>query len=145
MTNHKHSQKGFSLIELLVVMAIMAALIAVIAPNFLGRADEARVTAAKADFAQIETALSMYRLDNSRYPTSAQGLKALVEKTTTAPVPRKFKDGGYLSAMPIDPWGTPYGYVSPGQDDRKYDLYSYGADGVQGGEGIDADIMAGQP
>ncbi len=140
--NTRSKQNGFSLIELLVVMAIMAALVAVIAPNFLGRADEAKIAATKSSFKQIETALSMYRLDNSRYPTSAQGLEALVTKSTVAPVPRKFRAEGYLPEVPVDPWGTPYVYIAPGKEGRKYDLYSYGADGVAGGEGLDADIYA---
>jgi len=133
---------GFSLIELLVVIAIMAALAAVVAPNVLGRAHEAKVVATVNSMKGIESALIQYKLDNSKFPSSAQGLDALIEKTTIAPIPRKFQKGGYLSDQPLDAWQNPFVYIAPGRDGRPYDLYSYGADGIQGGEDEDADILA---
>jgi len=133
---------GFSLIELLVVIAIMAALAAVVAPNVLGRAHEAKVVATVNSMKGIESALIQYKLDNAKFPTSAQGLDALIRKTSIAPVPRKFQKGGYLSNEPLDAWQNPFVYISPGRDGRPYDLYSYGADGVQGGEDEDADVLA---
>lgn len=132
--------KGFSLIEVIVVLVIITLLASIIAPNILGRADDARVGKARADFASIEAALSMYRLDNYNYPSSEQGLRALVEKPTMQPVPANWRADGYLSEQPIDPWGRPYLYLHPGRDGRPFDLFTYGADGVQGGEGPDADI-----
>lgn len=134
---NKHS-KGFSLIEILVVLVIMGLLVSIIAPNVLGRADEARVQKVFADFSAIETALRLYRLDNYAYPSSEQGLRALQERPTLAPVPANWRSGGYLESLPIDPWGNPYLYLSPGQQ-GDYDIFSYGADGVRGGESQNAD------
>lgn len=131
---------GFSLIEIMVVLVILTLLASVVAPNLLGRADEARVSKARADFAAIESALALYRLDNYNYPTSEQGLMALVEKPTMAPEPANWREEGYLEEAPVDPWGNEYLYLRPGQDGRKFDIFSYGADGVQGGDGVDADI-----
>ncbi|MDO8908588.1 MAG: type II secretion system major pseudopilin GspG [Pseudohongiella sp.] len=136
--NHSR-HKGFSLIEILVVLVIMGLLISIIAPNVLGRADEARVQKVFADFSAIETGLRMYRLDNFSYPSSEQGLRALVERPTLSPVPANWKSGGYLESLPTDPWGNPYLYLSPGQQGA-YDIFSYGADGVRGGEGQNADL-----
>ena len=133
----RHS--GFSLVEILVVLVIMGLLISVVAPTVLNRADEARVQKVHADFKAIETALKIYRLDNYVYPTTEQGLAALVEPSTLEPEPRNFKEGGYLSEMPIDPWGRPYLYLSPGEH-GEVDLYSLGADGLSGGEGQNADV-----
>ena len=133
------SQAGFSLVEILVVLVIMGLLISVVAPTVLNRADEARVQKAQADFKAIETALKIYRLDNYVYPTTEQGLQALVEPSTLEPEPRNFKQGGYLPELPIDPWGRPYLYLSPGET-GEVDLYSLGADGISGGEGQNADI-----
>lgn len=130
---------GFSLVEILVVLVIMGLLIAVVAPNVLDRADEARVQKVEADFKNIETALKLYRLDNYTYPTTEQGLEALVEESSLDPVPRNFKKGGYLPELPIDPWGRPYLYLSPGEN-GEVDLYSLGADGLSGGEDQNADI-----
>ncbi|TFH71690.1 type II secretion system protein GspG [Gammaproteobacteria bacterium LSUCC0112] len=130
--------KGFSLIEILVVLVIMGLLVSIIAPNVLGRADEARVQKVFADFSAIETALRLYRLDNYAYPSSEQGLSALQERPTLAPVPANWRTGGYLEDLPIDPWGNPYLYLSPGQQ-GDYDIFSYGADGVRGGEGQNTD------
>ncbi len=137
---NKRITRGFSLIEVLVVLVILTLLASVVAPNILGRADEARVSKVHADFKNIESALKMYRLDNSRYPTTEQGLVALVKKPTIAPIPRKWRDEGYLLDVPVDPWGTPYVYLRPGREGRTFDIYSLGADGVQGGEDLDADI-----
>lgn len=130
---------GFSLVEILVVLVIMGLLISVVAPTVLNRADEARVQKVHADFKAIETALKIYRLDNYVYPTTEQGLEALVEASTLEPEPRNFKKGGYLGEVPLDPWGRPYLYLSPGEN-GEIDLYSLGADGLSGGEDQNADI-----
>jgi general secretion pathway protein G len=130
---------GFSLVEILVVLVIMGLLISVVAPTVLNRADEARVSKVLADFKNIETALKIYRLDNYVYPTTEQGLEALVEASTLEPEPRNFKEGGYLEDIPLDPWGRPYLYMSPGEH-GEVDLYSLGADGLAGGEDQSVDI-----
>lgn len=130
---------GFSLVEILVVLVIMGLLISVVAPTVLNRADDARVQKVQADFKAIETALKIYRLDNYTYPTTEQGLAALVEPSTLAPEPRNFKQGGYLAEVPRDPWGRPYLYLSPGEH-GEVDIYTLGADGLSGGEGQNADI-----
>jgi general secretion pathway protein G len=130
---------GFSLVEILVVLVIMGLLISVVAPTVLNRADEARVGKVLADFKNIETALKIYRLDNFAYPTTEQGLEALVEASTLDPEPRNFKEGGYLEEVPLDPWGRPYLYVSPGEH-GDVDIYSLGADGLTGGEDQSLDI-----
>jgi general secretion pathway protein G len=132
-------QGGFSLVEILVVLVIMGLLISVVAPTVLNRADDARVQKVHADFKAIETALKIYRLDNYVYPTTEQGLEALVERSTLDPEPRNFKEGGYLSELPLDPWGRPYLYLSPGER-GEVDLYSLGADGLSGGDGQNADV-----
>ena len=132
-------QSGFSLIEILVVLVIMGLLISVVAPTVLNSADDARIQKAQADFKSIETALKIYRLDNYVYPTTEQGLNALVEPSTLAPEPRNFKRGGYLSELPVDPWGREYLYLSPGEH-GEVDIYTLGADGLPGGEGQAADI-----
>lgn len=132
-------QGGFSLVEILVVLVIMGLLISVVAPTVLNQADEARVQKVYADFKAIETALKIYRLDNYVYPTSEQGLEALVEPSTLDPEPRNFKKGGYLPEVPVDPWGRPYLYLSPGEN-GEFDLYSLGADGLSGGEDQNADL-----
>jgi general secretion pathway protein G len=132
-------QRGFSLVEILVVLVIMGLLISIVAPTVLNRADEARVQKVYADFKAIETALKIYRLDNYVYPTTEQGLEALVEASSLDPEPRNFKAGGYLQQVPLDPWGRPYLYLSPGEN-SEIDIYSLGADGVAGGEDQNADI-----
>ncbi|MAL96005.1 MAG: type II secretion system protein GspG [Haliea sp.] len=132
-------QGGFSLVEILVVLVIMGLLISVVAPTVLNRADEARVQKVYADFKAIETALKIYRLDNYTYPTTEQGLQALVEPSGLEPQPRNFKTGGYLAEVPVDPWGRPYLYLSPGEQ-GEVDIYTLGADGLSGGEGQNADI-----
>lgn len=133
------AQAGFSLVEILVVLVIMGLLISIVAPTVLNRADEARVQKAQADFKAIETALKIYRLDNYVYPSSEQGLEALVSPSSIDPQPRNFKDGGYLAELPLDPWGRPYLYLSPGEN-GEVDIYTLGADGLSGGEGQNADI-----
>ncbi len=133
------TQKGFSLIEIMVVVLIIGLLASIAAPLVLDKADEARVQKARADFKNIQTALKLYRLDNFVYPTSEQGLEALVDKPTLEPIPSKWKKSGYLEELPQDPWGRPYLYLSPGEQ-GDYDLYTLGADGVQGGEGQNADL-----
>ena len=135
----RRSNAGFSLVEILVVLVIMGLLISVVAPTVLNRADEARVQKAQADFKAIETALKIYRLDNYVYPTTEQGLEALVEASTLDPEPRNFKKGGYLEELPVDPWGRPYLYLSPGEQ-KEVDIYTLGADGVSGGEEQNADV-----
>jgi len=135
----QRSNAGFSLVEILVVLVIMGLLISVVAPTVLNRADDARIQKAQADFKAIETALKIYRLDNYIYPTTEQGLEALVEPSTLDPEPRNFKEGGYLSELPVDPWGRPYLFLSPGEN-GEVDIYSLGADGLSGGEGQATDI-----
>jgi len=137
-TRGRHSA-GFSLVEILVVLVIMGLLISIVAPTVLNRADEARVQKVQADFKAIETALKIYRLDNFVYPTTEQGLEALVEPSPIDPQPRNFKDGGYLAEVPRDPWDRPYLYLSPGEN-GEIDIYTLGADGLSGGDDQNADI-----
>jgi len=132
-------QKGFTLIEIMVVVVILSILAAFAVPKIMSRPDEARITKAKQDIRAIESALKLYRLDNFRYPTTDQGLEALVTKPTTAPEPKNWKKEGYLDRMPLDPWGTPYQYLSPGEK-GEFDLYTLGADGQPEGEESNADI-----
>jgi general secretion pathway protein G len=134
---------GFTLIEVLVVIAILGILAALIVPKIMGRPDEARRVAARQDVATIMQSLKLYRLDNGRYPTADQGLKALVEKPTAEPVPNNWKPGGYLERLPNDPWDNAYQYLNPGVH-GEVDVFSYGADGKPGGEGNDADIGSWQ-
>ena len=130
---------GFTLIELMVVVAILGILAALVVPKIMSRPDEARVVAAKQDIATLSQALKLYRLDNKRYPTTEQGLQSLVMRPTTAPVPDNWKGGGYVEKLPMDPWGKPYQYLNPGLH-GEIDIFSYGADGVAGGQGVDADV-----
>lgn len=142
ISSQAQHQRGFTLIEIMVVVVIIGILIGLVAPQILGRVDESRVTAARADINTLEQALEMYRLDNFQYPSTDQGLEALVIKPSGNPEPKNWNPEGYLKkgSLPIDPWGNPYQYFSPGDDKRPYDLYSLGADGREGGEGYDADI-----
>ena len=134
-------QAGFTLIELMVVLVIIGVLAALIVPNVLERADDARVTAARTDVNNLMQALKLYRLDNQRYPTSSQGLQALVVRPTEPPVPGNWKP--YLEKLPNDPWGRPYQYLNPGVK-GEIDVMSFGADGQPGGELKDADIGSWQ-
>ena len=123
----------------MVVVVILGILAALVVPKVMGRADDARVTAAKQDLAQIMQALNLYKLDNSRYPTQEQGLQALVTKPTSGPSAPNWRSGGYLSKLPVDPWKNPYQYVNPGVR-NEVDVMSLGADGAPGGTDYDADI-----
>ena len=134
-------QRGFTLIELMVVLVIIGVLAALIVPNVLDRADDARVSAAKTDVNNLMQALKLYRLDNQRYPTADQGLNALVVKPTTGPATINWKP--YLDKLPNDPWGNAYQYLSPGIK-AEVDVMSFGADGQLGGEGKNADIGSWQ-
>ncbi|MDX1634566.1 MAG: type II secretion system major pseudopilin GspG [Marinobacter sp.] len=132
-------QRGFTLIEIMVVMVILGLLVAIVAPNIMGRSDQAKVTVAKTQMKNIANALDLYRLDNGHYPSTQQGLEALVSKPSGSPEPRNWNPEGYLKSVPEDPWGSEYQYISPGAE-KPYNLYSYGADGREGGEGDAADI-----
>ena len=133
--------RGFTLIELMVVLVIIGVLGALIVPNVLDRADDARVTAARTDVTNLMQALKLYRLDNQRYPTADQGLQALIAKPTSGPQPLNWKP--YLEKLPSDPWGRPYQYLNPGIK-GEVDVMSFGADGQSGGEGKNADIGSWQ-
>jgi general secretion pathway protein G len=135
--NTSKSQHGFTLIEVMIVIVILGILAALIVPKVMGRPDEARVVAAKQDIATLMQALKLYKLDNRRYPSTDQGLDALIKKPTAAPVPDNWKS--YLERLPLDPWGNAYQYLNPGLN-GEVDIMSYGADGKAGGEGFDADI-----
>ena len=141
---HPHMARGFTLIEILVVVSILAILGALIVPKIMDRPNEARVVAAKQDIGTLVAALKLYKLDNGRYPSTEQGLKALLEKPVSEPVPANWKSGGYLEKAPKDPWGHDYIYLNPGLN-GEIDVMSYGADGQQGGEGYDADIGSWMP
>ena len=133
-------QGGFTLIEVMVVVVILGILAAVVVPRVMDRPDQARITKVQNDIRAIESALNMYRLDNFNYPTTEQGLRALVVQPTGADAPRNWRQGGYLDRLQTDPWGNDYQYMRPGRDGRDYDVFSYGADGRPGGEGANAVI-----
>lgn len=132
---------GFTLIEIMVVVVILGILAALIVPNIMDRPDMARVTRTRQDIRALQTALNLYRLDNYRYPTTDQGLEALVEQPAIEPLPPAYRKGGYLDRMPKDAWGRPYLYLSPGLH-GEVDISSLGADGQPGGEGVSADIQS---
>jgi general secretion pathway protein G len=134
-------ERGFTLIELMVVMFILATLAVVVVPRFLGETDKARRLKAELDIKNLETALKSYYLDNGFYPVTEQGLEALVKEPAGEPAPRRWRAGGYVEKgrIPEDPWGHPYVYLSPGLH-GELDIISYGADGAEGGEGNDGDI-----
>lgn len=135
----RRHDSGVTLIEMMVVLVIIGIVAALIVPNVIGRPDEARAAVAKSDLRTIAASLEMYRLDARTYPTTAQGLKALIEKPTETPIPDTWASGGYLPTMPTDPWGKPYIYLSPAPE-APYALTSLGADGAPGGDGVNADI-----
>ncbi len=132
-------QAGFTLIEIMIVIIILGVLAALVVPNIIGRPDEARVTAARADIRAISNVLDLYKLDNFSYPSTEQGLEALVTRPSGLPEAKNWNANGYLNKLPVDPWGNEYRYLSPGAN-GKFDLYSLGADGREGGDGADADI-----
>jgi len=140
---HIHNKRGFTLIEIMVVIVILALLAALVGPKLMGRTDDAKITKARVDIKGIETALKLYKLDTGYYPTTEQGLGALITKPTVGLIPKNYRDEGYLDTkkIPKDPWSNDYLYVSPGEH-GDYDLYSYGPDGVKGGEGKNADITS---
>ncbi|QQD16912.1 type II secretion system major pseudopilin GspG [Spongiibacter nanhainus] len=133
-------QQGFTLLEIMVVIVILGLLVAVVAPNVLQNQDRAMVEKARADIAALEQALDMYKLDNHVYPTTDQGLQALVKEPETGPQPKAYRSNGYIKRLPEDPWGNPYLYIQPGEH-GPYDLYSTGADGEEGGEELASDIV----
>jgi general secretion pathway protein G len=135
--------RGFTLLEIIVVVFILSLLAAIVAPKIIGRTDDARIAEAKVQIRNLETALKLFKLDSGFYPDTQQGLQALIEKPTSGRIPLNYKEGGYLEQkkIPLDPWGSPYVYISPGLN-GDYDLLSYGADGKEGGEGKDADIKS---
>lgn len=134
----QRGQRGFSLIEIMVVIVIMGLLLSVVGPKVFENISQARVQTAKSHMANLKTALDSYRLDNYRYPSTEQGLQALVFKPNGEPQPKRWRQ--YMDKLPKDPWENDYVYVSPGDNGRPFDLYTLGADGVRGGEGEDADI-----
>ena len=138
-TLRRRFARGFTLVEIMVVVVIIGILGALVVPKLLGRTGESRVVAAKVDIASLMQALKLYKLDNQRYPTTDQGLQALITKPTSGPQANGWKAGGYLDKLPKDPWGAPYQYLSPGIH-GEVDVFSFGADGQPGGSGEDADI-----
>jgi len=137
--NKRGAQAGFTLIEIMVVVVILGILAAVVVPRIMDRPDQARITKAAQDIRILENSLRLYRLDNFVYPTTEQGLEALVVRPTTPPEPRRWKEGGYVDRLPRDPWGNEYQYLNPGVH-GEIDIFSYGADGRPGGEGVNAEI-----
>lgn len=132
-------EQGFSLLELMVVVVILSILALVIVPRVIDRPDQARITRVKSDLATLESAVNLYKLDNFRYPTTEQGLEALVARPVSEPVPQNWSASGYIDRLPKDPWGNDYHYLAPGVH-GEVDIFSFGADGVQGGDGMNADI-----
>ncbi|HKQ81724.1 MAG TPA: type II secretion system major pseudopilin GspG [Steroidobacteraceae bacterium] len=131
--------RGFTLIEIMVVVVILGILAALVAPNVIRRIDDAQIAKAKQDIRAYETGLNLFKMDNFRYPTSEQGLQSLVQQPND-PTIRNWKPGGYVAGLRKDPWGNDYHYANPGSKGGEYDLYSLGADGEEGGEGTNADI-----
>lgn len=139
MQQTAHRQQGFTLLEIMVVMVILGLLAAVVAPNVLQNQDTAMVKKSQADIAALEQALDLYRMENHRYPTTDQGLEALVSKPEYGPEAKNYRPGGYIKRLPQDPWGNPYLYLYPGEN-AAVDIFSTGADGEEGGEELNADI-----
>ncbi|MCF7936097.1 MAG: type II secretion system major pseudopilin GspG [Synergistales bacterium] len=137
---HQRSRRrGFTLVEIMVVVVIMGLLAALVVPRIVGRGEEAKRTAAEMQLKEIEQSLDLFKLDNGFYPSTEQGLEALVSKPDLPPEPNNYPDGGYMKKTPTDPWGNPYVYRNPGEH-GDYDLFSYGPDGEEGGEGDNADV-----
>lgn len=139
MKRNANSQAGFTLIEIMVVVVILGVLAAIVVPQVMNRPDQARITRVHADLRVIEGALNTYRLDSFHYPSTEQGLEALVNRPNGEPEPRNWASGGYLPRLPRDPWGNPYQYLNPGVR-GEIDIWSFGADGQPGGENMNADI-----
>lgn len=141
MHNTLRNRRGFTLIEIMVVIAILALLAALVGPRIIGRSDDAKIADAKVQIKNLETALKLYKLDTGTYPSTEQGLMALVSAPTVGTIPKNYRSEGYLESkqVPKDPWGNDFVYLSPGEH-GDYDLYSFGADGVKGGEEKNADI-----
>lgn len=139
MKIRKTKQSGFTLLELMVVIVILGLLASVVVPNLLGNKEKADQQKAVTDVVALENALDMYKLDNGVYPTTDQGLEALVKKPSGDPMPRNYRDGGYIKRLPNDPWGRPYQYLNPGQHGT-IDIFTLGADGQEGGTGANSDI-----
>lgn len=136
---NKFKQQGFTLMEILIVVVILSILAVAVVPQFMDKPDEARVARAKSDIQSLNTALSIYKMDNFQYPSSAQGLQALVQKPAGSPEAKNWNPNGYLQKLPQDPWGNDYQYLNPGSR-AAIDIYSFGRDGQPGGDGVDADI-----
>ena len=132
-------QRGFTLLEVMVVIVILGLLATLVLPRVLGRLDQAMVAKAKADVQALSTALKMYKLDNFTYPSTEQGLEALIKQPAGEPLAKNWKTGGYIERLPTDPWGNPYQYLSPGEK-MEIDVWSFGADGRTGGEGVEGEI-----
>ncbi|VAW57238.1 General secretion pathway protein G [hydrothermal vent metagenome] len=139
MKSYNKKQQGFTLIEIIVVVVIIGILATFVAPKFMGKTDDARIVKAKNDIQAIESALDLYKLDNYAYPTTDQGLEALINIPSSDPAPTNWQKGGYVKKLQKDPWQRPYLYLNPGEH-TEIDIYSYGADGIEGGEGNNADI-----
>lgn len=139
MVSPYKKQKGFTLLEIMVVVVILGLLVAIVAPNVLDNQDRAMIEKTKADISAFEQALDMYKLDNHIYPTTDQGLESLVVKPEISPEPRNYRPDGYIKRLPKDPWGNPYQYLQPGEHGA-FDIYSFASDGDNGGEGQAADI-----
>ncbi len=139
---NRNKQRGFTLIEIMVVVIILGLLAALVLPKFLGQEEKAKIQVAKTQIRSLEGALDAFKLDNGFYPTSDQGLAALITKPVVGQIPNNWRDGGYLqpARIPKDPWGNDYVYAAPGSEGREYEITSYGADGQPGGEGNNADI-----
>ncbi|WP_318516194.1 type II secretion system major pseudopilin GspG [Photobacterium leiognathi] len=135
----QQKQRGFTLLEVMVVIVILGVLASLVVPNLLGNKEKADQQKVVTDISALEQSLEMYKLDNSVYPTTDQGLEALVSKPSSSPEPRNYRDGGYIKRLPKDPWGYEYQYVMPGEH-GPIDIFSLGADGQEGGDGVNIDI-----
>ncbi|WP_419209184.1 type II secretion system major pseudopilin GspG [Photobacterium leiognathi subsp. mandapamensis] len=135
----QQKQRGFTLLEVMVVIVILGVLASLVVPNLLGNKEKADQQKVVTDISALEQSLEMYKLDNSVYPTTDQGLEALVSKPSSSPEPRNYRDGGYIKRLPKDPWGYEYQYVMPGEH-GSIDIFSLGADGQEGGDGVNTDI-----